>query len=195
VTRVPAATDTPTITGTTQVGSLLTGSTGSWVGTAPISYVYTWYRCNAAHASCGQIATGLRYRLVTVDEGHTIRFVVAASNAIGSAQARSGFTATVAGIPPANTVAPTLSGTARVGNALSTSRGSWTGTGTIAYTYSWQRCNSLHASCGTIPGQTGSSYVLVAPSDVGHTFRAVITATNAAGETTVRTGFSDLVQH
>ncbi|MDQ3877515.1 MAG: LamG domain-containing protein, partial [Actinomycetota bacterium] len=46
-TAAPSNTTAPTISGTPQVGSVLTASTGTWSGT-PTSYSYQWRRCGAA---------------------------------------------------------------------------------------------------------------------------------------------------
>jgi hypothetical protein len=67
-----------------------------------------------------------------------------------------------------------------VGEALSTTDGTWTGTTPITYTYQWVHCDSAGASCGNIGGATASSYTIVA-GDVGHTIRARVTAANSAG--------------
>lgn len=75
---------------------------------------------------------------------------------------------------PVNTVAPVVSGTAQVGQTLSSTTGTWTGTPTPTYTYQWQRNGS------NIGGATGSSYALV-PADDGKNIRCVVTATNAVG--------------
>src|SRR6185437_10236786 len=48
------------------------------------------------------------------------------------------------------------------------------------YTYAWQDCNSSGASCSAISGATSGSYILQA-SDVGHTIRSVVTASNSGG--------------
>ena len=46
----------PAITGTPSDGQTLTATTGTWTGTAPIAYAYQWQRCDAAGASCADIA-------------------------------------------------------------------------------------------------------------------------------------------
>ena len=83
--------------------------------------------------------------------------------------------------PPANTALPTISGTATQGQTLTATNGTWTGSPT-SYAYQWQDCNTSGASCANITGATSSSYTLPA-SDVGHTIRVVVTATNAGGST------------
>ncbi len=75
---------------------------------------------------------------------------------------------------PVNTVAPVVSGTATVGQTLSTTNGTWTGAPAPTFTYQWQRVTT------NISGATSSTYVLVA-ADVGNTIRCVVTATNAVG--------------
>jgi len=79
-------------------------------------------------------------------------------------------------IIPANTVAPVVSGTATVGQTLSTTNGTWSGIPTPTFTYQWQRAGS------NIGSATASTYVLVA-ADVGSTIRCVVTATNTVGST------------
>ena len=71
-----------------------------------------------------------------------------------------------------NTVAPVVSGTATVGQTLSTTNGTWTGAPAPTFTYQWQRVTT------NISGATSSTYVLVV-ADVGNTIRCVVTATNA----------------
>src|SRR5207237_8234356 len=83
-------------------------------------------------------------------------------------------------VPPSNMGAPAVSGTAQVGQALSTSNGSWSGSTPMTYAYQWQDCDSAGANCAAIAGATASSYTL-ASSDQGHTVRAKVTASNSAG--------------
>jgi hypothetical protein len=53
--------------------------------------------------------------------------------------------------PPVNTVAPAVSGTATVGQTLSSTTGTWTGLPTPTFTYQWQRAGS------NISGATSST--------------------------------------
>ena len=80
---------------------------------------------------------------------------------------------------PTNTAAPQISGTAQQGQTLTVSNGSWTGSPS-SYAYQWQDCDSSGASCANIGSATESNYSLAA-GDVGHTMRAVVTASNSSG--------------
>ena len=84
--------------------------------------------------------------------------------------------------PPVNTAPPVISGTPAMGQTLLTSNGSWSNNPT-AYSYQWVRCDPNGMACLTIPGATGSSYI-VAASDAGLTLRSSVTATNPAGSST-----------
>ena len=82
---------------------------------------------------------------------------------------------------PHNSALPAVGGTLTVGEILSTTRGTWSGSPT-SYGYQWQDCNSSGASCSNIAGASSSAYTL-SVGDVGHTVRGVVTATNAGGST------------
>jgi hypothetical protein len=82
---------------------------------------------------------------------------------------------------PVNSALPTIGGTATEGQLLSATTGAWTGSPT-SYTYQWQDCSSAGASCTNVSGPTAPSYTL-GSSDVGHTVRVVVTASNAGGPT------------
>jgi hypothetical protein len=109
----PFVTVAPALSGTTQQGSALTLSQGTWDGTPTITYARTWQRCNAAGASCVTIAgqTGTTYTLVAADVGNTIRGVVTATNAGGSTPATTTQSAVITATPPVNTAVPTLAPT------------------------------------------------------------------------------------
>jgi hypothetical protein len=84
---------------------------------------------------------------------------------------------------PAVMTPPAITGTTMLGHTLKTTSGRWTGNPT-AYSYKWQDCNTSGASCANISGATNTSYTL-GSHDVNHKIRAVVTATNEGGSTTV----------
>jgi len=81
---------------------------------------------------------------------------------------------------PVNVSAPTISGTPAVGSTLTTSDGSWTGSG-ITLGYQWYTCPA--GGCNAISGATASTYTPTA-ADGGHSVLAVVTATNHFGSAT-----------
>ncbi len=92
---------------------------------------------------------------------------------------------------PANTAPPSITGAAVTGETLKVSTGTWTGSPS-SFTYQWQDCNSAGAACTNLSGASASSYKLKA-SDVGHTVRALVSATNEAGSSTAGSGATALV--
>ena len=181
---IPANTAVPVITGSAQVGSLLTTDNGTW-SNSPTGFAYAWSRCDSSGNLCSPIAGAIAqtYQLQTADVGHTIRITVTATNAEGSASAASAQTAVVlaAGTGPTNTVLPAISGTAAVGSTLTSTTGTWNGT-TTGFTYQWNRCDATGAACSAIIGATTQTYV-VGSIDAGTTLRVTVTATNATGST------------
>lgn len=93
---------------------------------------------------------------------------------------------------PANTNLPTISGTAQEGNQLSGDRGNWNNSPT-SYDYRWRRCNSSRNDCSNINGAQDTTYTLVT-SDIGHTIRLAVTATNADGKTTATSAATNVVK-
>jgi hypothetical protein len=189
----PQNTALPQISGTAQAGQTLSGSNGTWSGT-PTSYAYQWQRCDSLGASCASIAgaTSTSYGLGAADVGARLRFVVSATNQGGTTPAGSGATNAVAAAPvappsaPANTTLPQVTGTAQVGQTLTASNGTWSGTPT-SYAYQWRRCDSAGANCTNVLGATATTYKL-ATGDAAATFRANVTATNAVGSATAASG-------
>ena len=181
---VPVNSVPPAISGTAQVGQSLTSSTGTWSG-SPTSYAYQWSRCNSGGASCVDLggATSPSYLLVAADEGATLRVRVTAANASGPGVAVTSDQSGVVAAPPlsvpVNSVLPAITGTAQVGQSLTSSTGTWSGSPT-SYAYQWSRCNSSGASCVDLGGATNPSYLLVA-ADEGATLRVRVTAANASG--------------
>jgi hypothetical protein len=183
----PVNTAPPTISGTTTVGQTLAASNGTW-SNSPTSFAYQWLRCNGGGNNCAAVANGTQqtYTLVGADAGHTLRVRVTATNADGSASAQSAQTAVVAPLSssaaPKNTAPPTISGTPKVGQALTASPGSWSGNPT-SFAYQWQDCNVDAAVCTNIAGATGTTYG-VRLSDLGFRLRVVVTAKNDKGSAT-----------
>jgi hypothetical protein len=81
---------------------------------------------------------------------------------------------------PANTKAPELAGQAQEGQVLETDAGRWSGGGSLAFTYQWNRCDSAGVNCAAIAGATDRIYA-IGSADVGKTIRASVAARNTAG--------------
>jgi hypothetical protein len=82
---------------------------------------------------------------------------------------------------PINTVAPSVSGTPAVGQTLSCSNGSWTGSPAPTFTRSWLRDGVA------ITGATASTYVVQA-ADQGNGLTCKVTAKNASGSVAALSG-------
>lgn len=78
------------------------------------------------------------------------------------------------GNPPVLTVAPAITGTAEVGETLTSNNGTFTGDATITYTYQW------FAGGVAISGATSSTLVL-ASAQLGKVITVRVTATNSSG--------------
>lgn len=152
----PVSTSPPTISGTAQADQALTASPGSWSGTQPITYAYSWQRCNASGASCSAIsgATSPTYGVTSADVGSTLRVAVTATNSAGFATATSNATAVVQS-------GSTQGGLVALWHMDETS-------GTVMKDSINSHDGALHSvqlglpgSSGTAYGFTGSSYVSV----------------------------------
>ena len=142
----------PSITGALQEGQLLSVASGTWTGSAPISYGYQWQQCNAAGKSCSNITgeTGSALKLLTGLIGSTVVVVVTATNVAGATSATSSETGLITGLLPLNTALPAISGGLQEGQVSNVSTGTWTGTAPITYSYQWQQCNAAGKSCVNI---------------------------------------------
>lgn len=174
-----AATSPPAIEGTLKVGQRLTGSTGVWTGSVPITYHYQWYRCDTTGAHCSSVhgATAATYRLTSADGGKTIGLTVTATDATPTttpAYASLAGPVAVASATFASTVQPKLTGSTVVGQTLSIAAGSWSVT-PKSTTYAWQRCNANGRICAAIAGATSATYAITS-ADVGHALLVVVTA-------------------
>lgn len=183
----PAPLSPPSILGTAVEGSTLTTDGGTWAADAPITLTYAWTRCGVAGDGCTTIAgaAGETYTLTSADVGSTLRVVVTATDAHGSASASSPQTSTViatplgppAPLPPRSQVPPSIAGVLEVGETLVASLGAWSGDGPFEFRYQWLRCET---TCDPIEGATARTYS-VAPADVGEGLKVRVTAITPAG--------------
>ena len=191
-TVAPQALTAPSISGgaSPQTGQQLSATNGTWIG-ASASFTYQWSRCDSAGSSCVNIGGAIlqNYAVLSADVGHTLRVVVTASNPAGSTASSPStqtgvVTAATTVNPPVNTVYPVITlpvgrTAPDIGDTLSVSNGTWTGSFPITFTYQWKKCDSPTGSCFTIPGATRNTFTVT--SDLyGLTLRAEVTATNSA---------------
>jgi hypothetical protein len=181
----PSNTTPPTISGTAQVGQTLTASQGSWTGSPTPTLSEQWQRNTGSGFANISGATGASYKLVAADQGATVQVVETAMNSVATVTATSAATASVAAAgstqtAPSNTQLPAITGTAQVGQKLTLTQGTWTGTPAPTVSEQWQRVSAT----GTVNIGTGTSYTLVS-ADQGATIQVVETGTNAAGTQTV----------
>ena len=91
--------------------------------------------------------------------------------------------------PPTNSAAPAISGSAAVGQILTATSGTWSGSPTPRYTYQWFTCsnNSSPDSCSAIAGAT-SNKLRPALAQRGSYIRVRVTATNTIAATVAFSG-------
>lgn len=174
----------PSISGTAQVGGVLTGSRGTWPNAQTSS---EWLRCNVGASTCAKTGdTDLSYTVTAADVGLVIKLRVTGTRTVLLVTGTRTVDATTATIPPipqagqlfapANATPPSVRGTARVGQSLSAATGTWVGTDPITYSYAWASCGG--SSCRQVA--TGPTY-LVRATDLGRVILLGVTARNVAG--------------
>lgn len=102
---LPAETVRPQLSGTAQVGSIVSTVPGSWLQRMATQFSYQWRRCDATGWSCSDIpgATSANYAPIADDIGHTLRARVAALDGVtveSTAPQDSEATAVVSAAPP-----------------------------------------------------------------------------------------------
>ena len=182
------ATGAPTISGTAQVGQTLTANTSDIAdsdGLNNIFYSYQWVRNDNSTDTDIVGATGSTYTLVSADEGMTIKVKVSFTDNQGNAESlTSDPTATVAAKP--NTAArgaPTISGTAQVGQTLTADTSGISdddGLGNASYSYQWMRNEG--STDTDISGATDSTYTLT-DADQGKAIKVKVSFTDDEGHT------------
>ena len=180
----PSISTAPVITGTARTAATLTSSTGSWSG-APTSYAYQWKRSTTSTGTYNDIAsaTSSTYTVDDSDVGYFIKVSVIASNVLGSSSASlSSATSAVVDIAPTNTAIPVITGTARTGETLTSSRGSWTSSpsASTTYAYQWKRASTVGGTYTNIASATDRTYDLT-DADIDKFIKVSVIATNGIG--------------
>ena len=174
------ATGAPTISGTAQVGETLTANTSGVFdadGLTNPAFTYQWLADDSEITG----ATGLTYTLVAADEGKAIKVEVSLTDDTGNSESlTSATTDAVAAAPTPNnpaTGAPTISGTAQVGEVLEANTSGIAdadGISNVRYEHQWL------ADDTEIAGATGSTYTL-ADADEGKAIKVEVSFTDDAG--------------
>ena len=175
-----AATGTPTISGTPQVGETLTADTSGISdedGLNDAVFGYQWLADDDAIPG----ATGSTYTLADANAGKAISVEVSFTDDAGNGESlTSGATDAVAAAPQANneaTGAPSISGTVQVGETLTADTSGIAdadGISNAEFTYQWQADNAAIADA------TGSAYTL-ADADEGKAITVQVSFTDDAG--------------
>ena len=185
-----AATGDPVISGTVQVGEELTALTDGIMDEDVLDDVFTyqWVRVDADGTSNEEDITDetdATYTLTADEQGKKVKVEVRFVDILGGEETRtSAPTATLAGVPnTAATGAPTITGTAQVGQtltAVTTGIMDADGLTTPNYTYQWIRVDGTDEA--DIAGENSSTYTLV-DADLGTTLKVRVTFADDLGHT------------
>lgn len=118
--------------------------------------------------------------------------LLAAAAALASPAGSGASAIGLAGTPPLNLAKPAVSGTAKDGQTLTSTSGTWTGTSPITYAYQWLRCDTTGLQCASIGNAKAAKYTLTS-SDVGATIRSRVTATNLYGSSSAQSARTAVV--
>ena len=187
-----AATGEPTISGTAQVGQMLTASTSDISdsdGLINATFTYQWIANDGTEDTDIQDATGSTYTLAAADEGKAIKVRVSFTDDGGNQETRtSAVTVAVAATPnSAATGEPTISGTAQVGQMLTASTSDISDSDGLAnaiFTYQWIANDGTEDT--DIQDATGSTYTLAA-ADEGKAIKVRVSFTDDGGNQETRT--------
>ena len=183
----------PTISGTAQVGEMLTVDTTGIADADGLTNAVLAYQWLSDDAEIGG-ATGATYTPVADDAGRTIKVRVTFTDDNGNPETlTSAATGAVEAAPQPDSPAtgePTISGTAQVGETLTvetTGIADADGLNSAVFAYQWLSDDA------EIGGATGSTYTLLA-GDEGQTIKVRVTIIDDAGnETTLTSAATDTV--
>ncbi|MBX3655695.1 MAG: hypothetical protein KF686_16050 [Ramlibacter sp.] len=181
----PVNSTAPVISGTGQLGSVLSVSRGGWTGSSPITFSYAWFADDVEIDG----ATIKTYAVPADEGGLDVVYTaqVSATNAVGSAgPVATSNSKTAVGVPPSFTVAPAITGTMLPGETVSATYTS-AGTGTVTPAYTW------FANGEEIDDEVGNTLALSA-GQIGQTITVQITLTSSWGSVS-QTSAARLVIH
>ena len=179
------ATGAPTISGTAQVGQILTASTSDISdsdGLDNANFTYQWISNDGTEDSHIQNATGSTYTVGAYDEGKTIKVRLSFTDDAGNDESlTSEPTATVTASNTPATGEPTITGTAQVGETLTANTtGIADSDGLINANFTYQWLSNDGTSDSNISGASSSTYTLV-ESDEVKTIKVRVTFTDDRG--------------
>ena len=178
---VPTSTAAPVASGSLVRGSVVSVTTGGW-SDSPTTFTYVWQRDMGAGYTTIPGAAAATYTLAGADVSANVRALVTARNAAGpSAPSASNALGPVAGAPPVNSAAPSVSGTAARGSVLTAAPGTWAGVSNV-YTYQWQRDDGT--GFADITAAKTATYTLTT-ADEDALVRVLVRAVNVDGSVTL----------
>lgn len=175
-------TATPTISDTTpRVDQTLTARAGTW-GPLPVTFGFQWYRGTTAITG----ATKATYQVQPADLSYQLKVKATGSKPTYASVARtSALTTAVAKATFTVQPVPTITGTKKVGQTLTTTPGTWSPTPS-SLSYQWSRSGTA------ITGATKPTYLLTS-LDKGKTMTVKVTARRAGYTTASKTSLATAV--
>jgi hypothetical protein len=177
----PVNTVAPTFTGEAEVGKTFSANTGTWTG-GGITFSFRWQSCQGNGTNCNNIsgpsAKNASFLITDTEAERALRVVVTATNSGGAVKKESSTSEPVKRLAPVNTAAPQISGVPQQGQVMSTTDGTWTGSG-ITFKYHWLRCDAAAENCIKIAGAAAEKVnYAVTIADIGSRLRSEVTAVN-----------------
>jgi Bacterial Ig-like domain (group 3) len=172
----------PSVPTTAQVGQILQINPGSWQHAT--SYDYSWLACNGSACTPIPNVSSSTFQVTAAQLGDQIEAMVTALGAGGTRYAYTNRTATVTAAVTAQSIpiessAPKVSGTAAVGDVLTTTNGTWSNSPS-SFAYQWEHCSLIATGCVPISGATSQTFTLTS-AELGTTVEVQVTAINYAG--------------
>ena len=157
--NAPALTVLPAISGDPRVAATLTGSAGTWAGdvNAPTSYTYQWQYSTDGVVWDDTAATTTSIVPAGSLGAMRMRIAVSATNTSGTTTVFSAATTPLT--PPLPSAVPVITGTAQVGQTLTSSAGEWSGA-SVSLVYQWQSSTDGGTTWRNVEDAPSSSFVI-----------------------------------